>query len=146
MKTVRKDTNEFVIKYLSKYCTKALNDIKSLNQLDIGIKAYSFSRNCKNPIVVNGMKKIKIQDIIKASFKAKNVYYFKTLLNDNYKNTVLSGAVIESIINNDYFIDIDVKGYEIYKLEALWHKQMLRSDEIYSVVHKNKEKSKYNKI
>ncbi|WP_255495885.1 hypothetical protein [Spiroplasma endosymbiont of Danaus chrysippus] len=38
---------------MGKYVTKALDDVKA----DIGIKAYAFSRNCKNPIVVRGIKK-----------------------------------------------------------------------------------------
>ncbi|WP_458258008.1 hypothetical protein [Spiroplasma endosymbiont of Dactylopius coccus] len=50
LRVVRKGTNEFVIKYLGKYVTKALDDVKSLNQEDVGIKAYAFSRNCKNSI------------------------------------------------------------------------------------------------
>ncbi|WJG71049.1 rolling circle replication-associated protein [Spiroplasma ixodetis] len=40
LKVVKKGTNEFVIKYLGKYVTKAMDDVKSINQTDVGVKAY----------------------------------------------------------------------------------------------------------
>ncbi|MBP1528836.1 MAG: hypothetical protein H9Q65_06315, partial [Spiroplasma ixodetis] len=137
LRVVRKGTNEFVIKYLGKYVTKSLDDAKSLNQKDVGIKAYSFSRNCKNPIIVRGIKKLTIQDIIKASFNATNVFYFKTQKDSN-GDTVMIGGVIESIVVNDYF-----KEYEDYEkyvyLSALSHKHYLRTSEIGYLIQRDKD-------
>ncbi|WP_338962225.1 rolling circle replication-associated protein [Spiroplasma endosymbiont of Lasioglossum villosulum] len=139
LKVVKKGTNEFVIKYLGKYVTKAFDDVKSLNQADVGVKAYAFSRNCKNPIVIRGIKKITIQDIIKASFNATNVFYFKTP-KDSDGNTILTGGIIESTVVNDYF-----KEYEDYEryvyLSALSHKHYLRTSEIGYLIHKDKDVS-----
>ncbi|WP_339048696.1 rolling circle replication-associated protein [Spiroplasma endosymbiont of Colias croceus] len=134
---VKKGTNEFVIKYLGKYVTKALDDVKSLNQADIGIKAYAFSRNCKNPIVVRGIKKMKIQDIIKASFNATNVFYFKSQKDGN-GDTVMIGGIIESTVVNDYFKDYD--DYEKYVyLSALSHNYYLRTSEIGYLIQRDKD-------
>ncbi|WP_342217909.1 rolling circle replication-associated protein [Spiroplasma endosymbiont of Amphimallon solstitiale] len=137
LKVVKKGTNEFVIKYLGKYVTKSLDDVKSLNQTDVGVKAYAFSRNCKNPIVVRGIKKMTIQDIIKASFNATNVFYFKTQRDSN-GDTVMIGGIIESTVVNDYF-----KEYEDYEkyvyLSALSHKHYLRTSEIGYLIQKNKD-------
>uniref|UniRef100_UPI0037DCF739 hypothetical protein n=1 Tax=Spiroplasma endosymbiont of Cleonymus obscurus TaxID=3066324 RepID=UPI0037DCF739 len=137
LKVVKKGTNEFVIKYLGKYVTKAIDDVKSINQTDVGVKDYAFSRNCKNPIVVRGIKKITIQDIIKASFKATNVFYFKTQRDSN-GNTVMIGGIIESTVVNDYF-----KEYEDYEryvyLSALSHKYYLRTSEIGYLIQRDKD-------
>ncbi|MBP1527599.1 MAG: hypothetical protein H9Q66_06760, partial [Spiroplasma ixodetis] len=137
LKVVKKGTNEFVIKYLGKYVTKALDDVKSINQTDVGIKAYSFSRNCKNPIVVRGIKKLTIGDIIKASFNATNVFYFKSQRDTN-GDTVMIGGIIESTVVNDYF-----KEYEDYErylyLSALSYKEYLRTSEIGYLIQRDKD-------
>ncbi len=137
LRVVRKGTNEFVIKYLGKYVTKSLDDAKSLNQEDVGIKAYAFSRNCKNPIVVRGVKKLTIGDIIKASFNATNVFYFKTQRDSN-GDTVMIGGIIESTVVNDYF-----KEYEDYEryvyLSALSYKNYLRTSEIGYLIQRDKD-------
>ncbi|WP_342219022.1 rolling circle replication-associated protein [Spiroplasma endosymbiont of Amphimallon solstitiale] len=137
LRVVRKGTNEFVIKYLGKYVTKALDDVKSINQTDVGVKAYAFSRNCKNPIVVRGIKKMTIQDIIKASFNATNVFYFKTP-RDSDGNTVMTGGVIESTVVNDYFKEY--KDYECYVyFSILSHKHYLRTSEIGYLIHRDRD-------
>ncbi|MBP1525350.1 MAG: hypothetical protein H9Q67_02400 [Spiroplasma ixodetis] len=137
LRVVRKGTNEFVIKYLGKYVTKAIDDVKSLNQTDVGIKAYAFSRNCKNPIVVRGIKKLTIGDIIKASFNATNVFYFKTQRDSN-GDTVMIGGIIESIVVNDYFKDYE--DYERYVyLSALSYKDYLRTSEIGYLIQRDRD-------
>ncbi|WP_458257995.1 rolling circle replication-associated protein [Spiroplasma endosymbiont of Dactylopius coccus] len=137
LRVVRKGTNEFVIKYLGKYVTKSLDDAKSLNQEDVGIKAYAFSRNCKNPIIVRGIKKLTIGDIIKASFSATNVFYFKTQRDSN-GDTVMIGGIIESTVVNDYFKDYE--DYEKYAyLSALSHKHYLRTSEIGYLIQRDKD-------
>ncbi|WJG71007.1 rolling circle replication-associated protein [Spiroplasma ixodetis] len=137
LKVVKKGTNEFVIKYLGKYVTKGMDNVKSINQTDVGVKAYAFSRNCKNPIVVRGIKKLTIGDIIKASFNATNVFYFKTQKDSN-GNTVMIGGIIESTVVNDYF-----KEYEDYEryvyLSALSYKYYLWTSEIGYLIQRDKD-------
>ncbi|WP_338961178.1 MULTISPECIES: hypothetical protein [unclassified Spiroplasma] len=87
--------------------------------------------------MVRGIKKLTIGDIIKASFNATNVFYFKTQ-RDNNGNTVMIGGIIESTVVNDYF-----KEYEDYEryvyLSALSYKDYLRTSEIGYLIQRDKD-------
>ncbi len=121
LRVVHKGTNEFVVKYLSKYVTKVQENIKPLNQKDVGIQAYSFSRNCKNPLVVRGTKTLSLQQLVQACEKAKEFYLFKTKV-DEQGPTQLIGGSFDYNVTNDYF-----KDFQYYvSLESLWFRYCLK--------------------
>lgn len=78
LRVVKKGINKFVIKYLGKYVTKAIDDVKSLNQSDIGVKAYGFSRNCKNPLVHNHNFQIFL-DYFDKLYQIVNIFLFQNI-------------------------------------------------------------------
>ncbi|WP_443028832.1 rolling circle replication-associated protein [Spiroplasma sp. hyd1] len=80
---VRKGTNEDVVKYIGKYIVKTANDNKSQNHYDLNIKAYQFSRNCKNPKIKVGVVELSEQDLI---YSVKdNLNYFAFGDKNGYK-------------------------------------------------------------
>ena len=145
LKVVHKGTNEFVVKYLSKYVTKVQENIKSLNQKDVGIQAYSFSRNCRNPLVVRGTKMLTLQELVQACEKAKEFYLFKTKPNEQ-GNTQLIGGSYDYNVTNDYF-----KDFQYYvSLESLrfryWLKNKFNKNDILDFIYKIFDKTKIEKI
>ncbi|WP_425379619.1 rolling circle replication-associated protein [Spiroplasma endosymbiont of Stenodema calcarata] len=73
---VRSGTNEDVVKYLAKYIVKTANNDKSQNHYDLNIKAYQFSRNCKNPKVKVGVVELDTLDLIMSSDETLNYFSF----------------------------------------------------------------------
>ncbi|WP_342276980.1 rolling circle replication-associated protein [Spiroplasma endosymbiont of Nebria brevicollis] len=142
---VKKGTNEFVVKYLSKYVTKVQENIKSLNQKDVGVQAYAFSRNCKNPIVVRGVKTLLLQDLVKACEKAKEFYLFKTKKNEQGVTYLIGGSYDYNVVD-DYFKDFQ----QYVSLESLrfryWLKNEFNRNEILDFLYKVFDKSKIEKV
>lgn len=142
---VRKGTNEFVVKYLSKYVTKVQENIKSLNQKDVGIQAYSFSRNCKNPLVVRGTKILTLQQLVQACEKAKEFYLFKTKQNEQGATSLIGGSY-DYNVTNDYF-----KDFQYYiSLESLrfryWLNNKFNKSEVLDFLYKVFDKNKVEKM
>lgn len=80
---VRAGSNEDVVKYLAKYIVKTANNDKSQNHYDLNIKAYQFSKNCKNPKVKVGVIELSEQDLI---YSVKdNLNYFSFCDKNGYK-------------------------------------------------------------
>ncbi|WP_424526563.1 rolling circle replication-associated protein [Spiroplasma endosymbiont of Glossina fuscipes fuscipes] len=80
---VRAGSNEDVVKYLAKYIVKTANNDKSQNHYDLNIKAYQFSKNCKNPRVKVGVVELSEQDLI---YSVKdNLNYFAFGDENGYK-------------------------------------------------------------
>ncbi len=80
---VRAGSNEDVVKYFAKYIVKTANDNKSQNHYDLNIKAYQFSKNCKNPKVKVGVVELSEQDLI---YSVKdNLNYFAFGDENGYK-------------------------------------------------------------
>ncbi len=73
---VRKGTNEDVVKYIAKYIVKTTNDNKSQNHYDLNIKAYQFSKNCKNPKIKVGVVELDTLDLIMSSDETLNYFSF----------------------------------------------------------------------
>ncbi|WP_338958223.1 rolling circle replication-associated protein [Spiroplasma endosymbiont of Tiphia femorata] len=145
LKVVHKGTNEFVVKYLSKYVTKVQENIKSLNQKDVGVQAYSFSRNCRNPLVVRGTKMLSLQELVQACAKAKEFYLFKTKPNEQGVTNLIGGSY-DYVANCDYFKDFN---YYV-SLESLrfryWLKNTFNKNDILDFIYKIFDKSKIQKI
>ncbi|BET37864.1 plectrovirus svts2 rep protein [Spiroplasma ixodetis] len=145
LRVVYKETNEFVVKYLSKYVTKVQENIKSLNQKDVGNQAYSFSHNCRNPLIVRGTKMLNLQQLVQACEKAKEFYLFKTKPNEQ-GSTQLIGGSYDYNVTNDYF-----KDFQYYvSLESLrfryWLKNKFNKNDVLDFLYKIFDKRKIEKI
>ncbi|WP_342276016.1 rolling circle replication-associated protein [Spiroplasma endosymbiont of Nebria brevicollis] len=103
---VTKGSNEHIVKYLAKYVTKVQNDLKCLNQFDLGVRAYAFSRNCSWPKVIKGQKIMLYQRLIDASIKAINSMFFKKKI-DSFGRTMLFGGSFDTTIVGDQFKDYE---------------------------------------
>ncbi|WP_342277097.1 rolling circle replication-associated protein [Spiroplasma endosymbiont of Nebria brevicollis] len=106
VRVVQKGTNENIVKYLAKYVTKVQNDVKSLNQYDLGVRAYAFSRNCSNPKVVKGQKVMLYQRLVDASVNVLHTQFFKKKI-DNLGRTILFGGSFDTTVFGDNFKDYD---------------------------------------
>lgn len=106
VRVVTKGSNEHIVKYLAKYVTKVQNDVKSLNQYDLGVRAYAFSRNCSWPKIIKGQKEMLYQRLIDASVKAINVMFFKKKI-DGFGRTMLFGGSFDTTVKNDSFTDYE---------------------------------------
>ncbi|ALA98082.1 Spiroplasmavirus-related protein [Spiroplasma kunkelii CR2-3x] len=117
---VRKGTNKYIIKYLTKYFVKTQDKIKSKNLKDLNIKAYRFSDNCTDPVVKVGVIEMCKMELIASLKGAKNKFMFVD--KQGYK----MGVSIDSDWNKDYFwqmeeyIPYDKKQYQHWKEQKLF--------------------------
>lgn len=116
---VRKDTNETVVKYCSKYITKSfLQD--NQNQYDLNIKSYQFSYSCVNPISKKRVFTDSIQNIINRVVGSSFFKFLKKQIND-LKSIVV--GVIYEFKHSDYQ-DFNAENYA--SLESLRFRDKLK--------------------
>lgn len=96
---VRAGSNEDVVKYLAKYIVKTAHDDKSKNHFDLNIKAYQFSRSCKDPKVKVGVVELSEQDLIYSIKDNLNYFAFAD------KNGFQIGFSCDTYKGLDRFVD-----------------------------------------
>ncbi|APE75269.1 hypothetical protein [Spiroplasma citri] len=141
---VKKNTNVFVIKYLTKYFVKSLSnterqkkelckefdipykkpkkvsEVKLRNIYNLNKKSYRFSANCTDPLVKVGIIEMCEMELIASLKGIKNKFMFVD------KQGYIMGVSIDSYLENDYFWQIEEyvpfyrKQYQHWKEQKLF--------------------------
>lgn len=103
---VRQKTNEAVALYLSKYVSKAFISDR-LNQYDLNIKAYQFSYNCKNPVILKRVFTSSMKNLMQLIIGST---YFKFMKRKMENLTQLVTGVIYEFKKDEY-VDFETMPY-----------------------------------